>query len=348
MDNYGILSCSPSLANSTQGLVDSAMTQLGLQVHEQTSASASASFVGLELSHNRLRVKVARLWKLRRALEHVLHVGYISGSVLEVLIGHVTWSMLVRREALAFLHHSYRFIHSHYHSRIRIPSCLALELRTIVAILPLLFSQLDNQWSTLVHASDASESGLGVCTRRIPAAEVGAIGRCHEKWRFKTEDAIQARAHALLTPPGLSTPPIATVSSFDVAAQLNCLDPDSFDAVVDSVRRFDEVPNSWLDPKTWSVVHSSQTTRTEHITRSEGRALVWSACHALRSLENHNKRCLFLVDNMSLCLGVSRGRSSAPSLRYPLRQLAALSLATGSRLVCRWIPSETNIADGPP
>ena len=54
-----------------------------------------------------------------------------------------------------------------------------------------------------------------------------------------------------------------------------------------------------------------------------------------------------MVDNMSLCLAITRGRFSSPNLVHCCRNIAALLLATGFRMSCRWVPSEVNISDGP-
>ena len=54
-----------------------------------------------------------------------------------------------------------------------------------------------------------------------------------------------------------------------------------------------------------------------------------------------------LVDNMSLNLAVNKGRSGSSLLKPICHEVASLTLSTGTRFVCRWIPSELNIADGP-
>eukprot|EP00972_Heterocapsa_arctica_P113654 16438348-Heterocapsa_arctica.AAC.1 len=50
---------------------------------------------------------------------------------------------------------------------------------------------------------------------------------------------------------------------------------------------------------------------------------------------------------MVLCLAANKGRSSSPLLKPTLHLLAAYSLATGSHIAVRWIPSEYNPSDGP-
>ena len=91
----------------------------------------------------------------------------------------------------------------------------------------------------------------------------------------------------------------------------------------------------------------SKLSRPEFITKSEGRGLLIALKHCLRNIQSFGQRGVFLVDNMSLCLAITRGRSSSPNLVSCCRSVAALLLATGFRLACRWIPSEVNISDGP-
>ena len=78
------------------------------------------------------------------------------------------------------------------------------ELWLIRSLLPLISCDLGAQWSSKVLASDASSTGLGVCERDLDAKIVGSIGRCKEKWRFETEEAILSRRSALGVAPDVS------------------------------------------------------------------------------------------------------------------------------------------------
>ena len=69
--------------------------------------------------------------------------------------------------------------------------------------------------------------------------------------------------------------------------------------------------------------------------------------HACRSTESLGKRLLFLLDNMALVLGASKGRGGTPSLNHTCREICVISLAKFTIPVCRWIASETNPADEP-
>ena len=43
------------------------------------------------------------------AVKYVLDRGVASGHDIQVLVGHITWAMLLRREALAILSSVYAF-----------------------------------------------------------------------------------------------------------------------------------------------------------------------------------------------------------------------------------------------
>eukprot|EP00973_Karenia_brevis_P057793 8041103-Karenia_brevis.AAC.1 len=52
-------------------------------------------------------------------------------------------------------------------------------------------------WHPLVCATDASDEGLGVCSKFMPNANVRQYSLQSERWRFQFEDAVRARDHAL-------------------------------------------------------------------------------------------------------------------------------------------------------
>eukprot|EP00959_Pyramimonas_sp_CCMP1952_P458512 9476756-Pyramimonas_sp.AAC.1 len=77
----------------------------------------------------------------------------------------------------------------------------------------------------------------------------------------------------------------------------------------------------------------------------EGEALVMGFKNVLRSCKAHGRRILILSDNLPLVLAAGKGRAKSVHLRQCLYRICALSLATGSRLAVRWVPSELNPAD---
>jgi hypothetical protein len=131
----------------------------------------------------------------------------------------------------------------------------------------------------------------------------------------------------LHTQVGSSQPPLCMVAKHGDDHLLN----SSLSPVVS----FADVPKCILQPTDWKVLHVGSLRRREHITRSEGRALVWGVCHSHRSASRHPQRQLYLVDNMAMCLSVKKGRSGSPLLRGTLEFIAAVSIASGDLIVTR-------------
>ena len=181
VDNYAVFGANKQAVNSCSMNISKAFIDLGLQVHEQVSATNDGEFIGLRLHRNHLSVKPSRIWKVRFALMKLVNFRRVSGKVLEIIVGHITWIMLIRRESLSLLQDTYKFIHQHKDSFGDMPPTVRKELMNVSAILPLLRVCLTSQWDPRVHASDASSSGLGVCSRLIDPAQAGNIGRISEK-----------------------------------------------------------------------------------------------------------------------------------------------------------------------
>eukprot|EP00438_Fugacium_kawagutii_P017034 Skav221329 [mRNA] locus=scaffold1437:52275:55350:- [translate_table: standard] len=111
---------------------------------------------------------------------------------------------------------------------------------------------------------------------------------------------------------------------------------------------FPEIPDELTKPQLWRTVKMGKWQHThERITLKEGRAFLIALRRLSRSREHRRKRHLFLVDNLSLCFAIAKGRSHSFELLRVLQKAAALSLACGLTIRPRWIRSEVNVADGP-
>ena len=60
-----------------------------------------------------------------------------------------------------------------------------------------------------------------------------------------------------------------------------------------------------------------------------------------------NSKVLIISDSLSALGALSKGRSSRPAMLRVARQLAAIGLGLGLRLVGRYVRSEMNWSDGP-
>eukprot|EP00746_Dinoflagellata_sp_MGD_P052608 gnl/MRDRNA2_/MRDRNA2_232515_c0_seq1.p1 gnl/MRDRNA2_/MRDRNA2_232515_c0~~gnl/MRDRNA2_/MRDRNA2_232515_c0_seq1.p1 ORF type:complete len:176 (+),score=26.38 gnl/MRDRNA2_/MRDRNA2_232515_c0_seq1:34-528(+) len=79
----------------------------------------------------------------------------------------------------------------------------------------------------------------------------------------------------------------------------------------------------------------------------EGHALVMGLQLLGRDQKNHCKRMAVLVDAKTVRAAGQKGRSSAGTLKHPMRRLAAISLACNWLVRLAYLPSESNPADWP-
>ncbi|CAK0789751.1 unnamed protein product, partial [Prorocentrum cordatum] len=223
-----------------------------------------------------------------------------------------------------------------------------------------------------VAAVDASEWGLGACAAQCGASLARSVGRTSERWRWgrvgaamgprrhALDHARKAEAAAALAGEAREAAPwIAAANDVPGPECAPPQPPSAGSGVLDSpgdvfgfgrVRRvvdFPEVPRDMIELQ-WSVVGRFPWRRKgESIAVHEARATLYGFRHLLRSSRNLGKHALVLGDSQSTAGAVTRFRSDSRSMMRVTQAIAALSLATGSALHYRWLPSEWNVADSP-
>jgi hypothetical protein len=181
------------------------LTEWGFDVHEIESPGRQSQLLGLYFDGEEGRISLApsRVWKLRLAIVEYVRQNRFTPRGVEILVGHLTFSMLLRREALSVFSAVYRYIQRHRRPPLTnaqnafLQQQVRFELLQASALLPLLHINLRAPWDSTVFASDSSTSGYGICQARFPLSSVASFGRNIEKLRFHCEEAVQARAHAL-------------------------------------------------------------------------------------------------------------------------------------------------------
>ena len=109
-------------------------------------------FDGIELT---VRISWKRIWRIKFAINYILSLPTLTGEQLESVLGHITWVVMVRREALSPIHACYGFVRLHRHGSSPIWPSVHRELFWIRSILPLLYCRLDSQWFPRITATDA-------------------------------------------------------------------------------------------------------------------------------------------------------------------------------------------------
>lgn len=97
----------------------------------------------------------------------------------------------------------------------------------------------------------------------------------------------------------------------------------------------------------WKIIHGYKWKHSAHINCLELQAFVNSVQWRLRSLTNHRKRVLHLVDSQVVASVVAKGRTSSFRLRKALQRLNTLVLASGLKVAVAYIHSTDNPADIP-
>ena len=157
-----------------------ACRRVGLAPKESKTVWPTAegvSCLGLHIDGRRATVGVhpVRLRLLVNITRKLLHLGSCSGRVLERLLGHWTWAMLVRRPSLAVLKATYRFCAVAGRRSFQIWPSVASELRALCGLAPLLFASFHKRFSPWVVAVDASNVAAGVVAAKIRRRAVSAV-----------------------------------------------------------------------------------------------------------------------------------------------------------------------------
>ena len=114
-----------------------------------------------------------------------------------MLVGHITFLCLVRRELLCIFSTVYRFIQDSYLDSQKLWASVVQELTVFKGLMVFLESPWDREWNSLVLASDASLTGYGVSKAWWPTAVCRDVGRIRERDRFRDANGVGARASAL-------------------------------------------------------------------------------------------------------------------------------------------------------
>ena len=113
---------------------------------------------------------------------------------LEVVIGNLTFLFLMNRPLLACLNHCYDFMAACYTEKRVLWKSVRHELRIARGLLIFARSDLDRPWHPAALMLDASLSGYSVAERDKDYALVQSVGEWDERWRFRRELDVGARA----------------------------------------------------------------------------------------------------------------------------------------------------------
>ena len=327
----------------------------GFSVHEETGALTSADSLGVHL-HNKggatVELTERRRWRMDAALEYVLSLERISGRRLERLLGHCVFGALVRPEALSVFRAGYDFLWAHYWGESVVWEGVKNELRAFNCLLPLLRWNLDRPFSDSVFAVDASESGFGICEKKIKAQEVQGVCDWNELWRFRWNHSSNEgprnralRKLDLLEDPEEIENTFSSSSGDPAPARLGPSSSFAHTGDWEPEQEFPEVPAELVRGQGWQTLFSGRFHNVEAIHLLEARAFIWVAKRVLGSRRLWGQHHLVLSDNLGNVLAFSRHRALDYKLLVSVRRLAAVALVIDCTFHPRWIPSEANPSD---
>lgn len=130
---------------------------------------------------------------------------------------------------------------------------------------------------------------------------------------------------------------VAALGDFEVSA-----------AVVPGTRvRAPPLGKFWSDPAAFSEVFRMSWQRLEPTNMLETVTVVACVRHVCRNPDNWGKTVLIATDNLCALAVVANGRSSAYRLLLLTRKAGALAVASGVKILLRWVKSASTWADGP-
>ena len=129
--------------------------------------SSPVDLLGIQIHGNILIASTDHITALIQSTRIFISAKLATGRELAELIGKWTWVLLLRRPALAIIQHCYRFIEVADTKVFQLWPSVVRELNMLLGILPLLYTDLSNNWFHSVPATDASLLGAGVCATKL-------------------------------------------------------------------------------------------------------------------------------------------------------------------------------------
>lgn len=252
-----------------------------------------------------------KLHQLREDTYRLLQQGTATGRELAAIVGRWTWMMLVLRASLAIFNNVYRFVQSKQQQQ--------SGGRTVWKLWPSVITEL---W----------------CVARISPL---LIAHLSNHWYPET-----IAVDASLSGQGVVAARVP-VGDMEYAASIS---GRSSIAPAGQKSPMDEHVDQLLLNRPWRTLIAApwRGGDEEHINSYEIRAVSTAVRRVLSQPHQSIRHRLLILSDSQVAVGaLSKGRSSSPVLLRRIRPLSALLLASGLQIFLRWIPSQSNPADGP-
>ena len=276
---------------------------------------AVQDLLGNTLDHNVLRGSCSRYAAIRAEVLRVIRCGWARPREVERVVGKITHWLLLHRPSLALLNAVYAFCRSDSPDRPRrLWPAVREELEDVIAVMPLVRSDLSRPVAELLVQTDACDTGAAV----VYTKTVGHAALRNECAR----------------PRRTMRPPAGKIERWTAAGDLAA-------AFTASVK-----PADWRVAVRCAYPPESRV-RHAHINEKEAGALVLAVRWAARSSRTRRCRLVVQSDSAAAVCALRKGRSSRPGMRRQCRKIAALTLAHGITAEFRWVATDRNMADQP-
>jgi hypothetical protein len=288
------------------------------------------TMIGVSVSSNGIvSLPVDRMRELLSVTVHAIVSGRCTGLRLASIVGSWTWCMLLRRFSLCIFKSVYRFAACAKGKEYTLWPSVIRELSSIIAIAPLLRSNMGSRFFPKIVATDASTTGAGMSATNLD----------------------DGTFHALFPASGLhvhdsssSPPPAACSSAYTCDAVMRLSQPHlvalspSRTAAAATRCAYDRITATrWYDIVAYKWRHA------DHINMLEltvvNMAMKWIASHPA----SLGTRAFLCIDNAASYYALRKGRST--KMLPIMKKIAALALAAGLSLSLVWVPSLVNPAD---
>ncbi|CAK0861934.1 unnamed protein product [Prorocentrum cordatum] len=278
VDSAGVLGLSDTAVRSALHEAQTDFDRDHLKFHEVELHVGGGRTLGCHLDGARLctRPTDERFATVRKGLRCLLRQRKVAGWQLEMVLGHMTFMALVRRELLSIFHAVYAFVTSSYHTFSVLWPTVREELECFLGLMVMLEARWDRDWMPFVYSSDASLYGYGVAEAEFDSAQVALVGRISELSRWRLGAGL-ARQHAFESAGFLLNSETGEVVR-DAEGAPRRLDSELLD-ILNSERwecdpAFPEVPHELLHDSHWKTVMADRWVFADDILRLEARALV--------------------------------------------------------------------------
>lgn len=336
-------------ANVMYDEVRTAYATVGMLVNQkkcQPPTTSTVTVLGVDIngSTSTLSLSPARHSKVMLATSQLLSNLSVSGKLLAAVIGSWTWELLLCRPSLCSLKHSYRWIEKYMDSPPhQLWPSVRRELMVLLALSPLLVTNLRDPLASKIIASDSSSYGAGVVTTNnsviLSTALLPFTASSFCSLLQQTQQSHSQPSSVLLSETGPTVADIIHLISQPAILYRH--------RHIDTTAILSFLP-SLLPTLSWSTVISSEwKNKGEHINSLELQSILLALRWCLSHPHSPHTRQLLLTDSSVAFHILLKGRSSSPSLLSLYRRISSLLLASGISILPIWIPSALNPADEP-